>query len=369
MRGFADVGPGVHGERRGGHLADGTGAGGALHRGGRRRTEIELVGVVAVALRVGFVAARENAVLKVQRGVDVPAGGARARLHEALLEVVRQEGVEDGVHRRVGVAEAAGQQEDRDGDLGLALVRRREDERHLRDPVGQPAEHVDRDHGQHQFGHLAMRLFLFAALVLWSDGLQLADHQEVEAEDEHQGNGEAQDEAVQGESRLSAQGLRLRPQDVAAVVRVLLHGVGVHEDGHHQQSAGRPRRQGHHFGHERRPDLGRGNRMAHGHVAICAHDRKENAAGELVDAGRRHVQLAHGGAKRPGLQRYGGYQEGDTDQEALVGNGQVDDVHVGDGLHLAEAHHHVDDQRVAQQADDAHHREDDLRHQRQQRLV
>jgi len=255
LRGFADVGPGVHGERRGGGLSDGTGAGGALHRGGRRRTQIELVGVVAVALRVGLVPAREHTILEVQRGIDVPAGGARARLQEALLEVVREEGVEDGVHRRVGVAEAAGQQENGDGDLGLALVRRREDERHLRDPVGQPAEHVDRDHGQHQFGHLAMRLFLLAALVFGSDSLQLADHQEVEAEDEHQGNGEAQDEAVQSEGRLSAQGLCLRPQDVAAVLRVLLHGVGVHEDGHHQQSTGRPGRQGHHFGDERRPDL------------------------------------------------------------------------------------------------------------------
>ncbi len=38
--------------------------------------------------------------------------------------------------------------------LHLLVAGRREDERQLGDPVGQPAEDVHRDHRQHQSGHL-----------------------------------------------------------------------------------------------------------------------------------------------------------------------------------------------------------------------
>jgi len=84
---------------------------------------------------VGLVPSREYAVLDVQRGVHVLAGSAGARLQEALLKVVAQEGVEDRIHRAVAVTEEAGQQEAGDGDVTLALLRWRIDQRHLGDPV------------------------------------------------------------------------------------------------------------------------------------------------------------------------------------------------------------------------------------------
>lgn len=119
----------------------------------------------AAALGTAPVPARKRAVLLVQTGVHVLAGSARARLQEALLEVVAEERVQDRVHGAVAVAQAPGQQEYRDHDLGLTLFGRREYQRHLRDPVRQPAQHVHRDHRQHQLGDLPVRFLLFLGLV------------------------------------------------------------------------------------------------------------------------------------------------------------------------------------------------------------
>ena len=66
--------------------------------------------------------------------------------------------------------------------------------------------------------------------------------------------------------------------------------------------------------------------MANCDVAIGTHDGEEDGARELVDAGRRHVGLAHDVAKRPRLPAHGGDQEGDADQEAFVSHGQIHDV-------------------------------------------
>jgi len=119
----------------------------------------------AAAFRAAAVPARERAVLLVQARVHVLARSARARLEEALLEVVAEERVQDRVHGAVAVAQATGQQEYRDDDLGLALFGRREYQRHLRDPVRQPAQHVHSDHRQHQFGNLPVRFLLLLRLV------------------------------------------------------------------------------------------------------------------------------------------------------------------------------------------------------------
>lgn len=119
----------------------------------------------AAALRAAPVSARERAVLLVQARVHVFAGGARARLQEALLEVVTEERVQDRVHGAVAVAQATGQQEYRDDDLRLALFGRRKYQCHLRDPVRQPAQHVHRYYRQHQLGHLSVRFLLFLRLV------------------------------------------------------------------------------------------------------------------------------------------------------------------------------------------------------------
>jgi len=100
--------------------------------------------------------------------------------------------------------------------------------------------------------------------------------------------------------------------------------------------------------------------MADGDVTIGAHDEQEDATGELVDASGGHVRFAHDLAEDPAAQADGRHQEWYTDQETLVRERQVQDVNVGHRLHLGEAQHHVDDQSVAEQADDAHQRVEDL---------
>lgn len=119
----------------------------------------------AAAFRTAAVLARERAVLLVQARVHVLAGRARARLQEALFEVVAEERVQDRVHGAVAVAQASDQQEYRDHDLRLALHGRREYQRYLGDPVRQPAQHVHRDHRQHQLGHLPVRFLLLLRLI------------------------------------------------------------------------------------------------------------------------------------------------------------------------------------------------------------
>lgn len=109
--------------------------------------------------------------------------------------------------------------------------------------------------------------------------------------------------------------------------------------------------------------------MTHGHVPVCRHYREEDTTGELVDAGGGHVDLAHDVPERPQLQVHRGDQERNSDEKTLVCYGQVDDVHVGDGLHLAEPQHDVDDQRVPEQSHYADRGVQHLSYEVQSRLV
>jgi hypothetical protein len=78
-----------------------------------------------------MMASGEHAVLHVQCGIYILSRCTSTRFQEALLEVVTQEGVQDRVHGRVGVAKEAGEQEDGEADDGLAHVRWSEYQCHL----------------------------------------------------------------------------------------------------------------------------------------------------------------------------------------------------------------------------------------------
>lgn len=93
-----------------------------------------------------LVLSRKHAIFDVQRRVHVLAGRAGARLQETLLEVVAEKSVQNRIHRAVAVAEKTGQEKAGDADAGLTLFRRSVDQRHLGNPIGQPAEHVDGNH-------------------------------------------------------------------------------------------------------------------------------------------------------------------------------------------------------------------------------
>lgn len=163
----------------------------------------------------------------------------------------------------------------------------------------------------------------------------------------------------------------LRPDYITTALFVFTKNFkfGVHKNRNHQDGAGSPRDQRDNFGYERGAHFRRRNRMADGDVPIGAHDRQEDAARELVDARRRHINLAHDVAERPEFQAHRGYQEGYADQETLVSNRQVDDIHVGDCLHFGETEYDVYDERVTEQADDADQSVEDLGENDQRRLV
>ena len=98
--------------------------------------------------------------------------------------------------------------------------------------------------------------------------------------------------------------------------------------------------------------------MHHGQVAVHAHDREAEDAGELVDAIHSHDQAAHEGAEGPVGQSVLGSQEGQPQHEKLIGQRQVEDVDIGDRWGGRLSQDHVDDQGVAQQAHHAHHQID-----------
>lgn len=240
------------------------------------------------------------------------------------------------------------------------MPRGREDERYLSDPVGKPAEDIHRDDGQHKLGHLAMGLLLLLRLVLGPDRAELPNDEIVEDKDENQGDGEAQDESVQDERALSVQVLGLRPHDVAGLCVLTVYDRSVHYDWNHEDSAGGPRDEGHHLADEWGAEVGRCDGVTHSHVAVCRHDGEEDGAGELIDTGGRHVDLTHEVTKRPIRNRHRNHQKRYADEKTLIRDGQVHNVHVGDGLHLAEPQNHVDDKCVAQQPGDADNQVDGL---------
>ena len=68
-------------------------------------------------------------------------------------------------------------------------------------------------------------------------------------------------------------------------------GLGVHDDGDDHEERGGPGRDGHRLGDARRPELGRTDRVAHGHVPVGRHHRQQQRRRELVHRRRRHVHL------------------------------------------------------------------------------
>lgn len=99
--------------------------------------------------------------------------------------------------------------------------------------------------------------------------------------------------------------------------------------------------------------------MDHSQVAIDGHDGQTEDGRELVHGVRGHDHAAQEGAERPIGERVLRGEEGQPDDVELIGHSQVQDVDVGDRLHLGVAQHHVDDQRVPAQTHQEHGEGDD----------
>lgn len=116
-----------------------------------------------------------------------------AEVPEAPLEVLVQEGVEDGVQAAVGVAQSHAEEVGGHDGGGLGHAGRQsfdQDE----DVDGGPADHENRHDHQHQAGDAPQ----VAVLLPWAgkepDALQAEDHQRVADGDDDEGGHESKDE-------------------------------------------------------------------------------------------------------------------------------------------------------------------------------
>ena len=80
--------------------------------------------------------------------------------------------------------------------------------------------------------------------------------------------------------------------------------------------------------------------MADGEVTVGRHNGQGENAREPVNRGQHVEQLTERVAEHPGTEQRGGYEERKPDQERQVRYGQVQDVGVGDRLHLGVSNHY-----------------------------
>lgn len=131
-------------------------------------------------------------------------------------------------------------------------------------------------------------------------------------------------------------------------LKIYLH---IREDDHWQDhdKGHSPDRCAHHLGHARVSPFGATDRMDHSQITIHGHDREAEDGRELVHGVRSHHHTTEERSKGPVRENVLSGEEGQSDDVELIGHGQVQDVDVGDGLHLGVAQHHVNGQCVAGQ--------------------
>lgn len=136
---------------------------------------------------------------------------------------------------RVGVRQAASQQEESEASLRVAVLgaRRQKGDVDLADPVGKPAHDVDRNNCEHQIRDFSMRSLLLLRLVFWSDLPQLTNDEKVEEQYQDEGYKKAERERVQSERFLSIHDVAFGPINVARNCVWKFPCVRVHEDWHH----------------------------------------------------------------------------------------------------------------------------------------
>lgn len=188
-----------------------------------------------------------------ESSVHLLSGRTSAGFQEALLEVIRQECVQNRIHGGVGVGERSSNEEYDYSDGALALSRWCEDERNLRDPIRKPAEDIHGDHRQDKLGHFPMWLLLLFWFILRTHSPQFPYNKVVEDEYENERDGKAQDERIKNEGALSVQVLCLWPHDVAALCILAVNDGSIHDDWNHEDSTGGPRNEADNFANEWRP--------------------------------------------------------------------------------------------------------------------
>lgn len=121
------------------------------------------------------------------------------------------------------------------------------------------------------------------------------------------------------------------------------------EDGEERKE---PQEGRNHLGAARRPPTGEPKRVNQRHVAVDAHHRQTEDAGELVDAVQHHDDFARRVAKHPMVLEVLARYEGKTNHEEAVGQCQVEDVHRRGRWHFVQFQNGNDDEGVPSKSQD-----------------
>lgn len=219
-------------------------------------------------------------------------------------------------------------------------------------------------------------LFLFR-FVFRSDRFQFLYHQTVKHQNQTERYEKTANERVQSKrGRLMKfhlkrrhiiadinRGVILIPIDrtrIVAVFRAIFNLTRMRNQRYHQHYAERPRQNRNNTRNCRCAPFRRRNRMTDGYVTIRAHNKQKNRTRKLIDTRQNQIRFAHDRTEDPRLFDHRNDQKWYTDQETFVGNCEIHNVHVGDGLHFRETYHDVDDERVAEKTDQTDEGEEDL---------
>lgn len=187
---------------------------------------------------VGFVSSRKNAVLDVESGVNVFAGGAGASFEETFLKVVAQKCIKNGIHGAVGVAQETSEKKARDTYARLALFGWCKNKSNLSEPIRKPAKDVNCDDCKHEFRYFLVGAFFFSRLVFRSDRLKFSNNEEIENEDEDEGYREAKNKRIEGKSCLPT--VIVWPVNIAAHTTSSFPGICVQKNRNHKECASGP---------------------------------------------------------------------------------------------------------------------------------
>jgi len=226
---------------------------------------------------------------------------------------------------------------------------------YLNYPVRQPAADVDGNNGQNERGDTRMRLGKHAGLVtllhtISSDASQTKHDESVEDRNERDRSGKAEQEAVPDKSHLGGDKTTVWPAENTGVTSAgagARRRRGVEYRRQHGEHRRHPDARANQSRDAQRPAAQRRHRPTNGQVAIGAHDRQHEHGRKPVDWRGREEQAADDGAEHPAFEDRRRDEEWQTYQKAEVGDGQIGDVEVSNGLRLGVARYDDNNASVA----------------------
>ena len=205
----------------------------------------------------------------------------------------------------------------------------------------QPA-HTKHDHHRHHHpGDLLLQPVAFLVGCRPSESLEPQGEQERRVGHGHHGEGQskAHDKGVREDAE--PPGVRDELWHAQAFIRreVKRHG----EDGEEREQ---PQSRRNDLCAARRSPAREAKRVGQRHVAVDAHHRQAEDAGELVDAVQHHDHFAGNVAKHPAVLEVLARYEWQTNHEETIGQGQVENIHRRGRWHFVQFQNGDDDKGI-----------------------